>query len=536
MTLLPLDLVLVVGLSFAVFILGLKVWWRNKWATGNALYALLAMTLAFWSTTDWFTRLEASALPVQIFVWKLVFYFSSCLGAGLVTHASAYLARQMQISHAIKIYLLGLTAFLLLFIGFGIRFTNFQLIPAAPFLTAGALLALMIYAAALYFIATDLYPLLHASFSTELARRRATYGLMILLPFTLAGAMQFVIGPLPFSVFIPVLESWFLFFSLRSFIRASFLDVEFSAIESFMIILMSFALLLFLRSRDWTEVVVVAVGSCLVGSFAVIANRSVKGERLKRQFFEKVNREMKIIEDAKNDFLDMVAHQLRGPLGGIRASASMLVSGDLGELPAKAKRNVELIENSATRLLSLADVYLNASRLQIGKFMSVCERIDIRQEIKKIVDELAALALAKNLELKVEINENVPRELEIDVEVLQNVLFNLLDNAIKYTQIGMVMIWAKLVQGNLMLIVKDTGPGMEERELSDLFHKFYAPDANRNHRRDGTGLGLYIAKRLIEAAGGRISVSSEGLGHGLSFEILLPIGKIKKEENCLKID
>ena len=502
---------------------------------GNVVYALIAISLAFWSTTDWFTRLEVFALPSQIFIWKLGFYFSACLGAGLATHASAYLVRHSRVRHLVRIYLLGLVAFLMLAIGLCLRNTEYFFLPAEPFLTAGALLALVIYSAAIYFVATDLYPYLYSTFSTELERRRATYGLMILLPYTLAGAMQFVIGPLPFSLFIPVLEAWFLFFSLMSFVRVSFLDVEFSAIESFMIILTAFALVLFLRSRDFSEITVVALGSFLVGSFAVIANRSVRGEHAKRLFFEKVNLEMKMIEEAKNDFLDMVAHQLRGPLGGIRASASMLAHGDMGVLPEKAKKNVELIENSATRLLSLADIYLNASRLQVGKFMSVCERIQVKKEIEKVVDELSAIASAKNLEVKITIDENVPSELEIDVEVLQNVLFNLLDNAIKYTEKGSVIIQVRIFHNDLMIRVKDTGPGMSEQELKDLFHKFYRNESSREYRQDGTGLGLYIARRLAEAAGGSISVTSEGFGHGACFEVKIPIGRSKTEENCQKM-
>lgn len=520
MSLLPFDLTLTVGVSAATFLLGVLVWWRKKGAMGNALYGLIAITLSFWTTADWILRLRSTALPLQVSVWKLLFYLGACFGPGLVIHASSYIARRTTRRITIA-YALGTISFLLIAFGFEIRFFRPWYLTPEPFFAAGAILGLVLYAAAVLFMAMDLYPILHSPSSSETDRRRATYGIMIFVPYLIAGALQFIAGPLPTGLFMPILETWFLGFSLMSFIRVAFLDVEFSPLEAFLLFLASFATVVLLRSRDAVEALIVFVGAVVVGIFGVVAVAMVRGERAKRRILEEANKQLKLVEEAKSDFVDMVAHQLRSPLGGIRASASMLEEGDFGSLPDSARKSVKLIKDSASRLLTLADTYLDASRLEVGKFESVRTTLDVRGEIARILDEMSMAASAKKVELVRDVPASFPSALSVDGEVLHHALFNLVDNAIKYTDKGRVTVAVRYGK-DLVIEVSDTGMGLTEEERRGLFNKFHRGRSGHAHTVDGTGLGLYIVKRLVEAAGGSIAVSSAGPGKGTTFRVVLP--------------
>lgn len=521
MPLLPLELILTVAVSAAVFVLGLMVWARNKWAIGNLLYGLMAISLSLWTSADWFVHLQSTALPLQVFIWKLLFYLCVALGPALACHAAATVARRPRLRQVTALYAFGFVIFIATALGFTANLL-LPMLDAAPLLTVVAGGGLVLYGLSVVLVALEVYPVLYARKTVVLERRRAAYAAVILVPFLLAGALQFIVSPWPTGFFMPFLATWFLMMSLLAFIRARFLDVDFPPLEAFSLFLAAFAAVIILRSRDLAEALVAFGGSVAVGIFGLVAVHVVRSERQKRQVLEETNRQLKLVEEAKSDFIDMVAHQLRGPLGGIRASASMLKTGDYGELPAKAKTAASLIGDSAERLLSLADMYLNASRLDVGTYESLQVAVNLRTELRSIVDEMASAAAAKNLHLTASIAQDIPEIVLLDVEALRHVLFNLLDNAIKYTDAGEIELRCVGDGGFLIIQVKDTGLGLTREEISQLFRKFHRGKNGHARSVDGTGLGLFIVKRLLEAAGGSISVESAGTGKGSAFRARLP--------------
>jgi signal transduction histidine kinase len=523
--LLPLDLLLTVAASAAVFVLGLMVWARNKWSPSNILYGLIAISLSFWTSADWFIHLQSTALPLQVFIWKLLFYVCVAFGPALAAHAATCLARRSTTRQLTALYVFGGVLFVLIALSLAVA-------AFVPILDAGSLLSviavggLILYAVAIVCVALELYPLLAVSRPDASERRRAAYGAMILIPYLLAGAFQFVIGPIPTGFLMPLFGIWFLVMSLLAFMRATFLSVDFPPLEAFFLFLSVFAAVIVLRSRDIVEAGVAVAGSAMVGAFGVVAVHVVRSERQKRQLLEETNRQLKLVEEAKSDFLDMVAHQLRGPLGGIRASASMLVAGDYGQLPTKAHDAAFLIGDSATRLLSLSDSFLNASRLEVGTYESVRVPTDVRHEIRSVVDEMESAATTKHLRLASHISSDMPSIISIDVEALRHVIFNLLDNAIKYTDAGSIELQCALEGRKFHLSVTDTGAGMSQEEIAQLFKKFHRGKDGHAKSVDGTGLGLYIVKRLLEAAGGAIRAESAGVGKGSTFHAWLPVDPV----------
>jgi len=527
MHLLPFEMTLTVGAGCATLFLGFTAWWRNRWATGNVLYALIAFSLALWTMADWFFRLQSTALPFQIFFWRLTFYAAVSFGPALSIHAASHLARLPLKRENFLAYLAASLTFGLIALGLILRDVGSDAYPFLVLLKGAAGLGLVMYGAATLYVAFHLYPITLSTTLSHMERRRATYGIVILTLFIIAGALQLIIGPVPVGYLMPFIVLLFLVLSLMSFVRASFLEVELGALEAFFILLIAFGSVLLLRSQDTNEAFVTVLGSLVVGLFALLAIRTVRGERSKRRYLEDANQQLKMLEEAKSDFVDMVAHQLRGPLGTIRAASSMLASGDFGSLSEKAAKASSQIQDTATRLVSLSDTFLNSSRLEVGAYQSVRVPTDVRREIKGIMQEMASAAEAKGLELKCEVCAECPQRVSLDREVLENVLFNLVDNAVKYTAKGSVIIRCKKDDEFVYLEVADTGPGLTPEECRDLFKKFHRGKLGRMHQSDGTGLGLYVVKRLAEAVGGDVDVFCPGPGLGTTFKVKMPYEEVE---------
>lgn len=526
MPLLPLDLLLTVGSAAAVFVLGLVVWSRNKWATGSVLYGLCALSLSLWTSSDWFLSMQTTALPFQVFLWKLLFNISVCFGPAIAMHIAAFISHRKFQRDVPLIYILGIVSGATLVSGLLAPLIGEVSSIANPLMIGGAALAFIGYVGAGFFVASQLYPLIFSTSISTLERRRAAYGIILLLLFILSGSLQLVVGPLPTGLVLPALTVSFLVLSLAAFVRASFLDVELASLEPFLLFLTAFAVVLMLRSHDLSDAVITIIGFVAVAAFGAMAVKAVSSEKQKRILLEQTNRDLKVLEEAKGDFVDMVAHQLRTPLGGIRASSAMLVEGDYGALPEKARTAVALIEDAATRLLSLADTFLSMSRVEVGMYKTRRSEADIRKEVSNVIDEMSVSARSKQLALESSVDDDVPGTVRVDKDALRNALFNLIDNAIKYTDKGEVSVSVHVSDSLLIAEVRDTGFGMTSEELRDLFKKFHRGDVGRSHAMDGTGLGLYVVRRLIEAAGGRISAASEGTGKGSVFTVTLPIDPV----------
>lgn len=237
-------------------------------------------------------------------------------------------------------------------------------------------------------------------------------------------------------------------------------------------------------------------------------------------------RQWKKLEQAQHEFIDTVSHELRTPLGSIRDAASMLAAGEYGKLPPKATQATVLIHQTATRLLVLSETFLAASRLAAG-VLYTHERVatDVAQDVRHILDELMPLAKHKRLTLSSTIDASVPSRLMLHREAFLVTLFNLLDNAIKYTSRGGVRVTCRYDEGNRLSVeVSDTGNGFTQEECRTIFDQFRRGSAARSsHNATGSGLGLTIVKRILEASGGEIIAASDGIGKGARFTFSLPV-------------
>ncbi len=234
-----------------------------------------------------------------------------------------------------------------------------------------------------------------------------------------------------------------------------------------------------------------------------------------------INKERKIIQ-MKSEFVSQVSHDLRTPLTVIKGYIDNLRDGIIGDLTEKQKEYLSRISKNTDRLSRLINDLLDTSRIESGRIKLKLVPLSLYNLITNVIEDLRPVAAAKNLEIIV----NRPGGegwVKGDQEKLEQVITNLLENAIKFThQGGHVTITLQKDQRSFNVSIRDTGIGIPPEEQTRIFDRFYRIEQDSPAEAKGTGLGLFIAKTLVELHGGQICVTSE-VGKGSEFSFTLPI-------------
>jgi two-component system phosphate regulon sensor histidine kinase PhoR len=229
---------------------------------------------------------------------------------------------------------------------------------------------------------------------------------------------------------------------------------------------------------------------------------------------------LKHLESTRKDFVANVSHELRTPLSMIKGYVETLLDGAKDD-PQVAGRFLQTIRKHADRLNYLIEDLLTISRLESGRTALNIERFGLRDLVTEVCEDLTARASEKSMVL----DNLVPEEVEAraDAERIQQVLFNLIDNAIKYGRPhGRVGISARRLEEKAMLevAVADDGPGIPPEALNRIFERFYRVDRGRSREQGGTGLGLAIVKHIVQSHGGEVRAESRP-GEGATFRFTL---------------
>jgi signal transduction histidine kinase len=237
------------------------------------------------------------------------------------------------------------------------------------------------------------------------------------------------------------------------------------------------------------------------------------------------NEQLQKLDEAKDEFVSMASHQLRTPLTSVKGYISMVLEGDAGKISDAQRHLLSEAFISSERMVHLINDFLNVSRLQTGKFMIDRRLVDLSHITEQEVASLQTTAKAHDLKLRYKKPTRFP-SLYIDEGKIRQVIMNFIDNAIYYSsERSTVTIGLEVVDGSAILTVHNEGMGVPKEEQSHLFTKFFRATNARRQRPDGTGVGLFLAKRVITEHGGSMVFSSE-LNKGATFGFRLPVKKL----------
>ena len=227
------------------------------------------------------------------------------------------------------------------------------------------------------------------------------------------------------------------------------------------------------------------------------------------------------IDQQKSRFLAAFSHDLKTPLSAIVGYADIILHNADRPIDAQLSKDIEAIYAAGGMLRDMVGRILDAAQLDAGHAALSRERLDLREPIRQVQMTLQGQAEHRRLALKCSVPD-VPVWIDADPTRIQQVILNLLSNAIAYTVRGTVHINLNVAEGRAVVRVKDTGIGIAAEHLDHVFEWFYQVDGTDTRRRSGTGLGLPIARSLIELHGGKLWVQSTP-GHGSEFTFYVPL-------------
>jgi len=252
-----------------------------------------------------------------------------------------------------------------------------------------------------------------------------------------------------------------------------------------------------------------------------------KGEKLGTLVvLHNISRE-KMVEKIKSEFVSLAAHQLRTPLSAIKWTLKMLLDGDLGEITEEQRDFIEKTYQSNERMIGLINDLLDITRIEEGRYLSKPVLASFEEIVISVLDFCQQEIIRKEINLELEKPQIKLPQASMDVEKIKLVVQNLIENAIKYTPLGgkiTVSVGYREDKKEIIFSVKDTGVGIPEDQQSRVFTKFFRGANVMRMETEGSGLGLFISKNIIEAHGGKIWFESKE-GQGTTFYMVLPVEK-----------
>lgn len=232
---------------------------------------------------------------------------------------------------------------------------------------------------------------------------------------------------------------------------------------------------------------------------------------------------------AKSEFIANMSHELRTPMTSIRGALGMLNSGMVENIPEDAKTMINIADTNSERLMELISDVLDFSNFEAGELEMINREFTVKEELEKVLIPHTSKSKQKGLELKVHYEPCLPVRISTDLEHVKHIVNQLMNNAIKFTEMGSIEITLDFAANkkHLLVKVKDTGIGIHEGEISRIFENFVQGDGSSTRKYGGTGIGLSICKKLVDALGGEIGVDSEP-GRGSVFWFSIPV-ELKQE-------
>ena len=302
--------------------------------------------------------------------------------------------------------------------------------------------------------------------------------------------------------------------------------------ELLVLVLLVFLFVQVLLSKEPTDTAIGVTVFIVTAIVGILLIRNVNKEIQNRLEIEKLmaglaraNRRLQAMDKQKSEFVSIASHQLRSPLTAIRGYASMLLEGSYGTFPSKAQKPLETIAESARMMASSIEDYLSVSRIESGNMKFDYSDFRLDEQAERVTDSLRQEATRSGLLLLFKKDLTSRSVVHADQGKVEQILHNLINNALKYTPKGSITVFLHddTKAEKIFVEVIDTGIGMSEATQENIFHKFQRADNASSVNVHGTGLGLYVAKRMANEMKGDVCGFSEGEGKGSHFILELPL-------------
>jgi signal transduction histidine kinase len=518
--------------AFFVLWLGFFVWSKNKTSSLNIVFLLFSLSVTGWLFGT-FVLFSYGNTDAAIIFWdKVVYSFVIFIPIFLFHFVMIFVGNKKITPMLVLSYFIFFILFLTL------AFTNYFIEDVFRYdwgVHAQARIFHHIFLFLFFVYSLEIYRQLVTFYKNATGNKKQQTKFIIvgLLNFSIIGFIGFLpaysIGVYPFSYLSGILFVSIVGYAITKY---NLLNTRILAVN---LLITALNIIVFSRifvSVSREEYIINTVFFVGIFSISLILKKSINKEieqKIKLEQASKdlkrANIELKRLDKAKSEFISIASHQLRTPLTAIKGYVSLILEGAYGKNTEETDGALNKIFLANDRLIQLVEDLLNITRIESGRLEYHMEDVQIDGILEELEDMFILRTKEKGLELTIKTLDGKAPPVKADRSKLREVISNLIDNAVKYTKEGFIHVSMEKDGSILRVIIEDSGVGISKESLTSLFTKFSRGTDDTKMYTEGTGLGLYVGKNLVESQGGRIYAESDGLGKGSKFIVEMPIVK-----------